>query len=549
MTNAPTAAELADDLLDAIAVEMPVDATFVGVPGHDHEMPDLTPEHRLRLRERVARLGEQAGASDDPDTVTLGVVAQQAEAMIARLDARTEEFVLADPMDAAGAKMLAFLPQLTPNGEDAERAYLERLAAVPAYYDVLAQRHRDGIAAGRTAPDRMARNAVEFFDRFLAQDAVFAQPLSGDRGERRDRLVTEHVRPALAAYREVLATEVTGHGRDDDHPGLCWLDDGEATYAALARSHTTTAHTPRELHDKGVELIAALAEEYREIGGREFGVSTAEEVQDRLRTDPAMRFGSADELLETARGAVARATAAASTWFRRVPKAECVVAPVPEADAPVAAGAYYISPALDGTRPGIYFANTYKAETRDRFIAESVAFHEAVPGHHFQNALAQELTHLPMLRTLAPITSYAEGWALYSERLADEMSLFSSDLMRLGMLAEDSMRAARLVVDTGLHAFGWTRQQCVDYLRANTVMNETEIQSETDRYIECPGQALAYMVGRLEIQRLREHARTSLGDAFDVKDFHDVVLLGGPLPLSVLADVVEEWVTRARPNG
>jgi uncharacterized protein (DUF885 family) len=544
MTDTPTAAALADDLVDALATEMPVDATFVGIPGHDHEMPDLSPDARRSLRDRAARIAEQAAASTDPDRATLGLVVQQAESIVARVDSRSEEYVLADPMDAQGAKMLGFLPQLTPNGEQAEADYVARLAAVPAFYATLADRHRAGLAAGRTPVDRMARNAIGFVDRFLGQDALFGAPLTGERAERRDRIVADEIRPALGRYRDVLEHEVLGRGRDDDHPGLCHLDGGDETYRQLARMHTTTNHTPQELHDIGLDLIAKLADEYAEIGSREFGLSTAAEVQDKLRTDPAMRWSSAGELLDEVRAVVARATAAAPAWFRRVPKAACVVEPVPEADAPVASNAYYMPPAPDGSRPGTYFANTYQAETRDRFTAENIAFHEAVPGHHFQIALAQEQTGLPLLRTLPLVTAYAEGWGLYAERLGDEMGLYSNDLMRLGMLAGDSMRAARLVVDTGIHALGWTRQQCVDYLRANTVINETEVQSETDRYIECPGQALAYMVGRLEIQRLRHFAQERLGDAFDVKDFHDVVLVNGGLPLSVLAEVVGDWVER-----
>ncbi|MET0133992.1 MAG: DUF885 domain-containing protein, partial [Kibdelosporangium sp.] len=171
-------------------------------------------------------------------------------------------------------------------------------------------------------------------------------------------------------------------------------------------------------------------------------------------------------------------------------------------------------------------------------------FHEAVPGHHFQLTIAQELTALPKLRRYAMINSYSEGWGLYCERLADEMGLYSDDIARLGMLAMDSVRAARLVVDTGLHAFGWSRQRTVEYLRDNTVMSEVEVQSETDRYIEMPGQALSYMVGRLELQRLRARAQAGLGASFDIKAFHDLVLGSGPLPMAVLDDVVARWTER-----
>jgi uncharacterized protein (DUF885 family) len=191
---------------------------------------------------------------------------------------------------------------------------------------------------------------------------------------------------------------------------------------------------------------------------------------------------------------------------------------------------------------GVYHANTYRWEQRDRYIAEANAFHEGVPGHHFQITLAKELTGLPRLRRVAWINAYLEGWSLYCEQLADEMGLYSDDLYRLGALSMMSMRAARLVVDTGVHAFGWTRAQVVDYLRANTVMNEVEVQQETDRYIEWPGQALSYLIGKLEMQRIRAKAEAALGPRFDVRAFHDVVLGGGPLPMAVLDDEVTQWM-------
>ncbi len=537
-----TAAELADDLLDALAGENPLLATFQGIPGHDHELPDLSLAAADQLRERASRIEAAATASDDQDHVTLGLVVQQAAAIRTRLDARLPEFVLAAPIEAAGVSILTWLPQQTFANPEAEADYVRRLAVLPAYYATVASRHRLGISTGWTPVDRMARNALGFIDRFLGQDAIFAQPLSAPHAAARDRLVASEIRPALVRYREVLATEVLGHGRPDAQPGLCWLEGGEATYAALAGMHTTTAHTPRELHQMGLDLISALSSEYATIGARAFGISDPAAVRHRLRTDESMRWRDGEEMLAAARAAVSRATAAAPGWFHRIPSAACEVRAVPAADAPVASAAYYLDPAPDGSRPGIYFLNTHEASSRDRFIAETVAFHEAVPGHHFQVSLAQTLTDVPKLRTVADVTAYNEGWALYTERLADEMGLFSDDVMRLGMLAEDSVRAARLVVDTGLHALGWPRSQCVDYLRTHTAMSEVEIQTETDRYIECPGQALAYMVGRLEIQRLRSLAASALGPAFDVKDFHDVVLDGGPLPLGVLEAVVRAWI-------
>ncbi|WP_414938667.1 DUF885 domain-containing protein [Amycolatopsis sp. cmx-11-51] len=544
MSDQPTAAELADELLDALAAEMPLMATFDNIPGHDHELRDVSEAGDARLREVAVRVAGHAARSADPDRVTLGVITHHAEGLLARLDSRKIEFIFGDPMAAEAAGVLSWLPQLAPSGEQAEEDYLARMAAIPAYLAGLADRYRTGIDAGRTPVERAVGNAIAHVDRFLAVEpnALLLPPLTGDRGARRERLFTEQVRPSLVAYREMLARDIAGHGRPDERPGLCWLEGGEETYARLARTHTTTGISPAELHETGLEIGRALDEEYRRLGTAVFGVDDPAEVRRRLRTDPSLCWRDADEMVTTAAEAVARATAAAPGWFREVPSAECVVRAVPESDGPSAAQAYYLTPSADGTRPGVYYTNTYRVEERFRFIAESVAFHEAVPGHHFQACLSHALDDVPSLRKLVPLSAFDEGWALYTERLADEMGLYSDDVMRLGMVAEDSLRAARLVVDTGLHVLGWTRQQCVDYLTEHCVLSDIEVQSETDRYIEWPGQALSYMTGRLEIQRLRALAEKRLGEAFDVRDFHDLVLKQGQVPLPVLGDIVGEWI-------
>lgn len=535
---------VADDLLDLIAEEDPLEASLVGIPRHDHELRSLSEAADASFHERAIAIA--ARAELQPPSVTRSVVLQQAAAMVDKISARLVEHTMADFLSAPAIRLATYIPRVVPTSSEAEVAYLQRLSAIPEYLDQAAERNRAGVEAERTPVARMVRTAIAHIDRYLDGDNdMFAQaPMTSRHGAERDKLLASAVRPAFVHYRDMLANDVLQHGRADEKPGLCWLPNGDDAYDALVRYHTTTAQTPEQLHRIGLDLIEKLAEEYAEIGARVFGLSTAAEVQQRLRTDPELKWGSADEIIAHARAIIARAEAAAPQWFSRMPVKRCVVAPVPEAEAPNAAGAYYTAPALDGSREGTYWANTHQATDRDRYGSESVAFHEAVPGHHFQIALAQEMTNLHMLRRVASVTAYAEGWGLYAERLADEMGLFSNDLARLGMLAEDSMRAARLVVDTGLHAMGWTRQQTVDYLRSNTVMTEVDIQSETDRYIEDPGQALAYMVGRLEIQRLRRRAEQDLGDAFDIKGFHEVVLGNGPLPMAVLEEVVTEWSSR-----
>jgi uncharacterized protein (DUF885 family) len=535
--------QLADEVLDLLIEEDPLAETIQGLPGVDSRLSDLDEAAEADLRSRAlaaARAAAELGT--EQDWVTKAVVVNQAEAIAARIDSRLIEHAVADLMISPMTRLLNLLPLVRPNGDEAERNFFTRLRDIPEYLAKATERHRTGTAAGRTPVGSRAAYAVSYLDSYLAnpaEDPLRRVPLKNTA--ERDRLLDDLVRPAFAKYRQVLADEIAPHGRPDDKPGLCWLPDGEAAYAAVSRVHTTTDSSAKDLHQIGLDLIAALAEEYVEIGSKVLGVRTVAEVHHRLRTDPALKWTSAEELLAGARSAMDRAEQVAPQWFGVMPSQACQLQAVPEADAPHEAGAFYYPPALDGSKPGIYYANTYKATERDRYVSEAIAFHEAVPGHHFQLTIAQELTGLPKLRRYALINSYSEGWGLYCERLADEMGLYSDDVARLGMLATDSMRAARLVVDTGLHAFGWSRQRTVDYLRENTVMSEVEIQSETDRYIEVPGQALSYMVGRLEIQRLRARAAAELGSAFDIKAFHDLVLSSGPLPMAVLDGVIAQW--------
>jgi uncharacterized protein (DUF885 family) len=539
--------ELADELLALLHHESPLTASLLGIGDYDHRLPDLSAQAGLALKARAKDIAQRAaGIPEVPggqDAVTRAVVMQQAMALVARVDAKLIEHTVAFPLTAPAGSLLHSLPLLRPAGDDAELAYLTRLTAIPGYLSDAAERHRAGIAAGRLPLAYLGRAAVSALDRYLSgpdRDPLREPALSRLRAAERDAVLETVVRPAFARYRDVVAAEVVPHGRPPEKPGLCWLPDGEAVYAALSRAHTTTGRTPDDLHQTGLDLMDKLAGEYAEIGSRAFGAGTAGEVRDRLRTDPGLRWRSPAEALTAARDAVERAERAAPGWFRRVPAGRCAVEPVPDSEAPQVT-AYYMRPALDGSRPGTYFANVYRAEERDRFTAEAVAFHEAVPGHHFQLALAQETGGLPPLRRLADITAHIEGWALYAERLADEMGLYSSDIMRLGLLAEDSARAARLVVDTGLHARGWSRQQAIGFLRSHTLLSEADVQAETDRYLEWPGQALSYMVGRLEIQRLRASAERELGAAFDLKAFHELVLSNGPLPMTVLAGLVRNW--------
>jgi uncharacterized protein (DUF885 family) len=548
-----TVRELADSFVEVLCELDPTLPTVFGLDGPHDRLTDFGEVAEQAFRARFEEIGHRAEAVDPDsltpeDRITRAVVIQQARARLDDADSRLVEYTITDMFVAPAASLLMVLPMITlPSAELAE-AYLARLAAIPAHLAGAADRHRQGVAEGRLPVAHLVEAAVKHIDRYLSDPdndpLTRPTPPDGavaDFAARTDQVLADVVRPAFATYRDVLSDEILPHARPADRPGLSWLPDGATVYAGLVRVHTTTDRSPDELHQTGLDIIEGLRAEYAELGNRVLGTDDLGEIFQRLRFDQDLRWRTEDELLIAAREAIRRAEEAAPDWFGLRPAQQCEVRPVPAADAPGAPAAYYMPPSMDGQRPGVYYANTDQVTERFRHQAEATAFHEAVPGHHYQLSIALELPGMPLLRRLADVNAYSEGWGLYSERLADEMGLYSGDIARLGMLTADSMRAGRLVVDTGLHAKGWSREQAVRYLSEHTPMAAVEIESEVDRYIAYPGQALSYMVGRLEILKIRAAAQAVLGDRFDIRGFHDVVLGNGPLPLSVLAEVVADW--------
>ncbi|ONI83541.1 hypothetical protein ALI22I_34195 [Saccharothrix sp. ALI-22-I] len=508
---------IADELHVAVLSRFPVLGTLRGIPGYDDQLTDYREEADERFAAVLEDIAKRADAIDpEPltrtDRVTRTMIGYQASALRDQVVERWVEFTVSDLISTPVPIVLHTLDD-TPSDAERQRAdYEVRLSRLPAFFGALAQRHRDGIRAGRLPVARLVRAAIAQLD---------------GKAEL----------PGVREYRDALAADVLPHGREDDRAGVCWLPDGEQLYASAARRHTTTGRTADELHRMGLEVLDGLAAEYATLGKEVFGTSDVSEVFTRLQNGPRWRDGA--EMVAAARAIVRKAEAAAPQWFRQVPEEKCVVRTYPDGT-PAATPPSYLMGAVDGSRPGTYSVNP--AQLSGKHNAEALAFHEAVPGHHFDGATRMARTDLSVWRRTAGVSAFAEGWALYAERLADEMGLYSDSLARLGMLTFDSMRAGRLVVDTGLHAFGWSRARAVEFLLANTPMAPDLVESEVDRYLANPGQALAYMVGRLEIQRLRRDAETRLGDAFDVRDFHEVVLSEARVPLSTLADLVEEWI-------
>lgn len=557
----PDLKAIADEYWEAVLEASPTYATFVGDHRYDDRLDDLSEAEEAAyvariggIVQRVADLDE--GSLSAADRVTRGLLEAEVDNARVRHEHRMAELA-SDQMTGPHTGLLELAPQTKAADAASAGMLVERYRQVDRYLDQAVERFRAGLARGRTPAAINIERSLNQIDGYLASpldgDPFVNLPQPDDPGDldvdawRGDlRVVTEEViRPGFARYRAVLADELAAAARDDDHPGLCHMAGGDEVYAALVRLHTTTDLSPQELHDIGMEEITQrLPDEYVALGRRAFALDELPAIFQRLRSDEALRYSSGEEIMADAVAALDRARAAIPEWFGRLPRTDCEIAEVPEYLAADAPAAYYFPPAGDGSRPGTYFVNTHNPGAKSRSEAESIGYHEAIPGHHLQLAIAAELPDVPDFQRLGfGNTAYVEGWALYTERLADEMGLYSGDVDRLGMLTADAWRAGRLVVDTGLHALGWTRRQAIDFFLEHTPLDEDEVTVEIDRYIGMPGQALAYKAGQREIFRLRSLARRRLGDAFDIRSFHDAVLEHGAVTLPILADLVEAWVT------
>ncbi len=552
--------ELSDRYWNRLMAASPTWASIIGDHRFDAEVEDLSAESEAALAADLHDVVAAAEAMDPEaldadDRITRRVLMFEAASQAGTLDSRPAEY-LVDPMLGIHIDMIQAIPQLRATTREQADAFVTKASRSGATFDQALERHRQGVANHRTPPTISIEKVLAQLDGYLASsidtDPFLQIGLPDDFTEidtarwraAMTEQVQEVIRPAAARYREGIAADVLPHGRPQEKSGICWLPDGEEIYQRAVRRYTSLDLTPDEIHQIGVDAISSLEDEYRALGQGVLGTDDVPTIYDRLRNDPSLRFESADQVEHAATSALARANAAIPGWFGRLPVTPCIVQPVPDVGAADSPLAYYFPPAEDGSRPGIFFINLTEPTTRTRFESEALAFHESVPGHHLQLAIAQELEGVPSFRRHGLVTAYVEGWGLYTERLADEMGLYSNDLARLGILSFDSWRAGRLVVDTGLHAKGWSRQQAIDFFMENSPQAPNNIVNEVDRYIGYTGQALAYKLGQREILRLREQARATLGAKFDIKGFHDTVLEAGPVPLDLLGELVDEWIAR-----
>ncbi len=539
--------------------EAPTFASYLGDRRYNDRWPDLNLSTTLLRHAHRLELLQKLGAFDDSnlspeDRLNFRLFQRQVQLdtegfefnwHLVPLDHRhgiQDESSLGDALTFAAVK----------DYED----WIARLRSFPALMDQTIAVMRAGIAARMVQPQIVMRRLPAQIRRQIVEnpaDSLYYKPLKKFPPEipvaERERLQRE----AQCAIREQLVPayrKFLGFFEREYYPacslevGASRLPNGQAFYAYLARKHTTTNLTPEQIHNIGLAEVKRIRAEMECIKEKVGFQGTLAEFFEHLRTAPQYRYTDANDLLTAYQAFSKRVDPLLPKLFRKLPRIPYGVEAIPEHMAPDTTTAYYRPPAADGSRAGTYFVNLYKPETRPKYEIAALSLHEAVPGHHLQIALATELEHVPEFRKRTHFTAFIEGWGLYAESLGDELHLYDDPYSKMGQLTYEMWRAVRLVVDTGMHSMEWSRDQAIQYFKENAPKDDLDITNEIDRYIAWPGQALAYKIGELKIKELRVRAKSKLGDKFDVRDFHDLVLQNGAVPLDVLERIVDEWLMK-----
>ena len=432
--------------------------------------------------------------------------------------------------------------------------WLARLDALPTVIDQTRQLMEMGIQENIVPPEKTLSRATEQFERQLVdnpRDSLFFVPFANlpehftaeqkaQLQAQAERIIGDKIVPKYREFTLFFVQQYLPACSKDD--GLWARENGKQYYEYLVEYFTTTNMTPDEIHQLGLQEVARNRAEMDKVIEEVGFEGSFDEFLQFLRTDPQFYYDTPEALYEGYLAVSKRLDPELTKLFGKLPRMPYGVKPIPDNAAPDTTTAYYSGPSADGMRPGYYYVNLYKPETRPKYEMEVLSVHEAVPGHHLQIALQSELGELPLFRRFLGFTVFIEGWGLYSERLGYDMGLYQDPYSRFGQLTYDMWRSVRLVVDTGIHYKGWTRQEAIDYFKANAAKSEQDIINEIDRYITNPGQALAYKIGQLKMLELREHAKQTLGDKFDIRAFHDTMLGAGSVPLNVLEDNINQWI-------
>ena len=575
MAQEPPAADRFRTLLDEDwnywMAQYPETATSIGHPGQDARWTDYSPAATASrseyLRRTVQRLDSvDRGRLPAGDQLNYDLYREMIETAILGLEFAN------DPMPLRGVvphnlrmplsqmegvqQDIPRIISLTPASTVADyENIVARLASASVLIDQTIALMREGLAHGMTPPQITLRDVPRQVMAQIVDDphaspllAAFTKWPAAVPQADRDRLTkaavaayTERVRPAFTRLHEFLVTTYLPACRSTI--GASALPKGAEMYAYNVRWHTTTARTAKEIHEVGLAEVKRLRTAMDAIVAKVGFKGSFDEFKEFLRTNPAFYYTDPDALVSGYRDIAKRADPQLARLFGTLPRTPYGVERVPDATAPSQTTAYYEPGALVAGRPGNMYANTYKLDARPKWEMEALTLHEAVPGHHLQIALAQEMQGLPEFRKNTSYTAFVEGWALYAESLGEEMEFYQDPYSKFGQLTYEMWRAVRLVVDTGLHSMGWTREQAIEFFAANAAKTLQDITVEVDRYIVWPGQAVGYKIGQLEIRALRTDAERRLGPKFDVRAFHDVVVGQGAVPLDVLQRLVRDWVS------
>ncbi|MEO6052204.1 MAG: DUF885 domain-containing protein, partial [Pyrinomonadaceae bacterium] len=434
--------------------------------------------------------------------------------------------------------------------------WIARLNAFPVYMNQTIGLLREGRASGMLwskqvmirVPGQLDKQIVENPEQssFYSPFKGFAKDIPAADQERLKLEAKDAIRAKIVPAFRKLKEYFSGEYLPACYPeaGIWQMKGGDKIYEFLARDFTTTPLTPKEIHEKGLAEVTRIRAEMEKIKTKVGYKGSLQEFFPYLRTDSKFFYKTPDELLTAYRATAKRIDPNLVKIFRTLPRTPYGVIPIPDQIAPDTTTAYYNSPAADGTRPGYYYVNLYKPEVRPKWEMMALSLHESVPGHHLQLALQQELGEIPDFRKYGGYTAFIEGWGLYSESLGEDMGLYGDPYDKFGQLTYEMWRAVRLVVDTGMHYFKWDRKKAIDFFKANAPKTDQDIVNEIDRYISDPGQALAYKIGELKIKELRARSKQTLGSKFDIREFHDIVLLSGALPLSILERNVDQWMAK-----
>jgi uncharacterized protein (DUF885 family) len=540
----------------------PIAATFQGDPRYNDRMPNtLSEEYRRKTHEFNARWLKTVEAIGPERLEGQDLASYQMFVRDAKLELEGEKFPdWLQPVDQFRnrANLMAQFgsgtsaqPFKTVKDYDDWR---KRASQIPVLFDQAIANMKLGVERRVVQPKALMDNVVSQLDKLIKdkpEDTLFWQPVekmpASFPAEDRKRItaayramIEQELMPAYRKLRAYVADEYIPRARESS--GLGALPDGEAWYAYLVRRFTTTDLTPAQIHQIGLDEVER---NHREIRGvmKQVGFEGSMEAFFKfMQTDPRFSFKSEEALLAHYRSLEDKIMAKVPEQFSLTPKADFEIRPVEPFRAESAAGGSYMRPSEDGSRPGIFYVNTFDLPTRKTWDAEDLFLHEAIPGHHFQLALQQELTGLPVFRRFGGEPAFSEGWGLYAESLGRELGVYTDPYSYFGYLQNDLWRAIRLVVDTGLHSKGWTREQVIEYMLKNSAESETQATAEAERYMAIPGQALAYKIGALKIRELRDEAEQALGGEFDVRKFHAVVLENGSVPLEILEAKVKRWI-------